>query len=106
MTVEVAVLISIVSVAFSVYFGLKNNKRSDSKEIEDRVKDNTTINIKLDNINSMVQDIKAEITSMRTDIKSHNDRIIMLEASCKQAHKRIDELNSRLNMNEDKEAKS
>ena len=103
MTVEVAVLISIVSVAFSVYFGLKNNKRSDSKEIEDRVKD---INIKLDNINSMVQDIKAEITSMRTDIKSHNDRIIMLEASCKQAHKRIDELNSRLNMNEDKEAKS
>ena len=105
MTVEVAVLISIVSVAFSVYFGLKNNKRSDSKEIEDRVKDNTTINIKLDNINSMVQDIKAEITSMRTDIKSHNDRIIMLKESCKQAHKRIDELNNRMNINEEKEAK-
>ena len=105
MTVEVAVLISIVSVAFSVYFGLKNNKRSDSKEIEDRVKDNTRINMKLDNINSTVQDIKSEITSMRTDIKSHNDRIIMLEESCKQAHKRIDELNNRMNINEEKEAK-
>ena len=35
MTIEVALLISFVSVAFSVYFGLKNSKRTDTKDIEE-----------------------------------------------------------------------
>ena len=92
MTVEVALLISIVSVVFSIFFGLKNSKRTDVKDIEERVKENTKINIKLDNIGQTTQDIKTEISSMRDDIKLHNDRIIKLEESCKSAHHRIDEL--------------
>ena len=82
--------------------GLKSNKRTDSKEIEERVRNNTQINMKLDSINLATQDIKNEISSMRTDINKHNDKIIVLEQSCKQAHKRIDEINSRLNI-DDKE---
>ena len=39
MSIEIALLISIVSVCFSVFFGLKNNKRSDTKDIEERVKE-------------------------------------------------------------------
>ena len=50
MNIEVALLISVISVCFSVYFGLKNNKRTDTKDIEERVKDNTRINVKLDDI--------------------------------------------------------
>lgn len=43
MTIEIstAIIISVVSVAFSIFFGLKNNKRSDTKDIEERVKQNT-----------------------------------------------------------------
>ena len=96
MTIEIALLLSIVSVAFSIFFGLKNNKRTDVKDIEERVKENTRINIKLDNIGQTTQDIKAEISSMRDDIKSHNDRIIKLEESCKSAHHRIDGLAKRI----------
>ena len=33
MTVEIALVISIVSVAFSVFFGLKNYRRADTKEM-------------------------------------------------------------------------
>lgn len=97
MTIEIALLISIVSVCFSVYFGLKNNKRTDTKDIEERVKENTRINTKLDNIGQDTREIKSEISSMREDIKSHNDKIIKLEESAKQAHHRIDEIISRLN---------
>lgn len=83
--------------------GLKNNKRTDAKDIEERVKENTRINMKLDNINSTTQDIKTELSSVRTDIQKHNDKIIVLEQSCKQAHKRIDEIASRLNFDEKEE---
>ena len=96
MTVEVALIISIVSVVFSVFFGLKNNRRTDTKDIEERVKENTRINFKLDNIGQTTQEIKTEISSMREDIKSHNDRIIKLEESCKSAHHRID-MSERIN---------
>lgn len=94
----IAILISIVSVVFSIFFGMKNSKRTDTKDIEERVKQNTKINMKLDNINSTTQDIKSQLSSVRSDIQKHNDKLIVLEQSCKQAHKRIDEIASRLNL--------
>ena len=97
MTIEIALLLSIVSVAFSIFFGLKNNKRTDVKDIEERVKENTRINIKLDNIGQTVQDIKTDMSSMRNDLSIHNDRIIKVEESCKQAHLRLDEMAGRIN---------
>lgn len=108
MTIEIstAIIISVLSLGFSVFMGMKNSKRTDKKDIEERVRENTRINMKLDNINSTTQDIKSELSSVRTDIQKHNDKIIILEQSCKQAHKRIDELNVRLNMNEDDEVKA
>ena len=52
MTIEVstAIIISVLSLGFSVFMGLKSNKRTDTKDIEDRVKENTRINMKLDAI--------------------------------------------------------
>lgn len=97
MTVEVALLVSIVSVVFSVFFGIKNSKRTDSKDIEERVRDNTRINVKLDNITQTTHEIKSEISSMREDIKSHNDRLIKVEESVKSAHHRINTLEERMN---------
>ena len=97
MTIEVALLISVVSVFFSIFFGLKNSKRTDTKDIEERVKENTRINVKLDNIGQTTQEIKSEVSSMREDIKSHNDRLIKLEESCKSAHHRLDGLENRFN---------
>lgn len=96
MKVDISLIISLISVAFAIFFGLKNSKRTDVKDIEERVKENTKINVKLDNIGQTTQDIKSEISSMRDDIKSHNDRIIKLEESCKSAHHRIDGLAKRI----------
>jgi septal ring factor EnvC (AmiA/AmiB activator) len=96
MTVEVAVLISMVSVAFSIYFGLKNNKRSDTKEIEERVRQDTIINTKLDSISQSIQEIKADIASMHSELNSHNDRLIVVEQSTKSAHHRLDSIEKKL----------
>ena len=102
-----AFIISIISVAFSVFFGLvslflnlKKDKKSDNSEIEERVRENTRINMKLDSISTNTTDIKNEITEMRKELNSHDNRIVKVEESAKQAHHRIDELVKRF---EDKE---
>ena len=97
MQVEIAYLISIVSLAFSVFFGLKSSKHTDTKDIEERVKDNTRINMKLDAIAGTTQEIKSEISTMREEINKHNDKIIKLEQSLKSAHHRLDNLEERMN---------
>lgn len=104
MTVELALVISIVSVAFSVFFGLKNNKRSDTKEIEERVKENTRINMKLDNISSSTQDIKEQISSLVRDVQKHGDRLVKVEEgvkrndeALKRLHDRVDNVEDRMN---------
>ena len=99
MTIEIstAIIVSVLSLGFSIFMGLKNNKRTNVKDIEERVKNDTRINMKLDNIAESINAVKDEVLEMRGEISSHNDKIIKLEESVKQAHKRINELVERLN---------
>lgn len=99
LTIEVstAIIISVLSLAFSVFMGLKSNKRTDTKDIEERVKENTRINMKLDAISSNTTDIKNEVSKMRKEINSHDNRIVKVEESVKSAHHRIDGLEERMN---------
>ena len=92
MTVEIALVISIVSVAFSVFFGFKNTKRSDTKEIEQRITWETKVSMNLDAINRSMEEIKDLIKGVQSDVKDHEGRIVKLEASYKAEHKRLDEI--------------
>lgn len=92
MTIEIALLISIVSVAFSIFFGLKNSKKSDQKDIADRIARDTRTDMKLDEISSNVRDVKETVKNIQNDIKDHEGRIVKLEASYKAEHKRLDEI--------------
>lgn len=102
MTIEVstAIIISVLSLSFSVYMGLKNNKRSDTKDIAERVADSTRINVKLDTINSATQDIKDQLSSLVKEVQAHGERLIKVEESCKSAHHRLDGLEQRMNKEE------
>ena len=99
MTIEVstAIIISVLSLGFSVFMGLKNNKRTDAKDIEERVKENTRINMKLDAISNNTTEIKNEISEMRKEINSHDSRIVKVEESVKSFHHRLDGIEERLN---------
>lgn len=92
MTIEVALLVSVVSVAFSIFFGIKNSKKSDSEEIAQRIARDTRVDMKLDEISKDVKEVKDTVRSIQNDVKDHEGRITKLEASYKAEHKRLDEL--------------
>lgn len=98
MVIEITLLISILSVSFSIFFGLKSNKRTDTKDIEERVKANTEINIKLDTVLTRINEIKDEVSDLKKTVNSHGESIIRLEASYKSEHRRIDGIEDRLNI--------
>lgn len=100
----VAIIISIISVTFSIFFGIvslvlniKNNRRTDNSDLEDRVRENTRINMKLDAISSNTKEIKDEVVEMRKELNSHDNRIIKVEESVKSLYHRIDGMEARLN---------
>lgn len=90
MTIEIALLISIISVSFSIFFGLKNNKRSDVEDIKSRVERDTKTDAKLDEISRDVKEVKETVRNIQNDVKDHEGRIVKLEASCKALHTRVD----------------
>lgn len=100
MTIEVALLISVVSVCFSVYFGLKNNKRTDNNELSNRIARDTRTDMKLDEIGNDVKEVKETVKNIQSDIRDHEGRIVKLEASYKAEHKRLDEVFKMANIKE------
>lgn len=100
MTIEVALLISLVSVAFSVFFGLKNNRRTDEKDIADKIARDTRTDMKLDEISADVKEVKETVKNIQNDVKDHEGRIVKLEASYKAEHKRLDEVFRMANIKE------
>jgi predicted nucleic acid-binding Zn-ribbon protein len=92
MTVEVAVLISGVSVAFGIYAGVANLKRNQKSDDKKDAAEMTTVIVKLENIGNGIAEIKSEMTNVKNDIKEDRERIIRVEESAKQAHKRLDSI--------------
>lgn len=92
MTIEVMSLITIASVVFAIYNGLKSIKRADTSEIEARAREQASVNVKLDNISSDCRDIKNDIGTVKKDMQELSERIVVVEQAVKSAHKRIDEL--------------
>ena len=90
MTIELSILISIVSVSFAVFFGLKSSKRADSKEIAERVARDTKLDMKLGEIGNDVKEVKETVRTIQGDVKNHEGRIAKLEASYTRLHERVD----------------
>ena len=88
--ITLAVLVSIISLSFSIYMGLKNSKRTDSKDIEERVARETKLDVKLDEIGNDVKEVKETVRTIQGDVKNHEGRIVKLEASYSRLHERVD----------------
>ena len=92
MTIEVAILISGISLAFGLFSGISNLKRNQKADDKNEASQLTTVIVKLENIGNGITEIKGELSSVKTDIKESRERIIKVEESSKQAHKRLDTL--------------
>lgn len=101
MTIEISVLVGIVSVAFAIYFGLKSNRRNDVKDIEEKAMRDATIITKLDSISVDVKGIKDDMSNINKKVDSIDKRVTIVEQSTKSAHKRLDGITGKREDRED-----
>jgi predicted RNase H-like nuclease (RuvC/YqgF family) len=88
--IEVAIVISGISLAFGIYQGVKNLNRNEKVDAKTDASEMTTVIVKLENIGTGISEIKSEMSNVKNDIKEDRERIIRVEESAKQAHKRMD----------------
>ena len=93
MTIEISLLLSGVSVAFAIFFGICSKQRNEKKEQEDaeqRATTDTMVMVKLENIADDLKDIKRELRENREEMKTLRERVVIVEQSLKSYHKRLD----------------
>lgn len=94
-TVWISILCTIITSIIS-FLSYKNNIRArTSNDISDRVKRDTTITTKLDMVISGTADLKNEIKNINDKFDEINERVARCEERTKNAHERIDRLESK-----------
>ena len=88
MTMEVALVISGISLAFGLYQGVSNIKRAEKQENKSEATQITAVIVKLEGVN----EIKADMRNIKNDIYEIRERLTKVEESSKSAHHRIDEM--------------
>ena len=86
------ILVSVGALCFSVFMGMKGNRKSDESEIVERIARETRTDMKLDEISKDIKEVKETVKNIQNDVKDHEGRIVKLEASYKAMHKRLDEI--------------
>lgn len=95
MVVEIAIVISALSLIFNIYMGISSMKRGHKQEVKEDSSQIASVLVQLKNISDGIAEIKNDINSIKNDVREDHDRIIRLEESSKQAHKRIDEIGNK-----------
>ena len=95
MTIEIALLISGVSLAFGLYQGISNLKRNKANDDKKEASEMTTVIVELKNISKDTAEIKNDIKDLKQDVKDNSEKIIRLDESLKSAWKRISALEGR-----------
>ncbi len=94
MTIELSLLLSGISVAFAIFFGIsskaRNEKKDTEQETEDRASTHTMLITKLENISDDLKDIKRDYRDTRMEVQSLRERVVAVESSLKSYHKRLD----------------
>ena len=73
MTIEIALLISGVSVAFGIYQGVTNLRRNSKIDNKQDATQLTTVIVKLENIGDGVTEIKSDLKNIKDDIKEFRE---------------------------------
>jgi len=79
MSVDIAIMISIISVSASVIFGIISQRRATSKDIEQKAHRDATMTASLDRIEKSTNDIKSEIKEVRAEVRQLDERVTLVE---------------------------
>lgn len=85
MQVEYAILASVISLTIAILGFLRTMKKDSSEDASQM----TTVLVKLENIQQGINDLKADVSSIKNDIKELDHRLTIEEESLKSAWKQI-----------------
>lgn len=83
MTIEIALVISAISLAFGIYQGVSNLKRNNKQDAKADSAQLTTVIVKLENIGNDISEIKADLRDVKSDVKDHSARLVKVEQQVK-----------------------
>ncbi|MFJ8245162.1 hypothetical protein [Peribacillus asahii] len=85
-------LIGLLCTATGVVLGLLTFNRNRDKDMRNDASESAVIRTKLDNINQGVESIRIDIKANEKQVAALNERVVRVEESSKQAHRRIDSI--------------
>lgn len=97
----VSTVLGILGTFCAIVFGLATYKRNRKKDDSDEGKQSGTVLTEIGYIKSGIDDIKAEQMEQRNTNTQFLERLTAVEASAKQAHKRIDRIEENHNHREE-----
>ena len=92
MEIEIALLISGITMAFGIYSGMTSIKRHYKADNRKESAQMTMVIVKLEGISEGISEIKTDLSNVKGDIKEITERLIVAEQSIKLAHSRLNEL--------------
>ena len=94
MTVELSILLAGIGLCATLYYNAYNKNKAELEAAKNEAKaetaNSTMVLVKLENISEDIKDIKREYKDLRTELTTFRERIILLDASLKRAHERVD----------------
>lgn len=89
MTIEVALVLSAISLAFGIYQGVSNLKRNNRTDVKTDASQLTTVIVKLENIGNDITEMKGDMRDVKDDIKDHSTRLVKAEQQIKVLNKSV-----------------
>lgn len=74
-TIELSLLISGISVAFAIFFGIRDQTRNSRKDTKEEAREDATIITKLEAIQTNMLEVKSEVRSYREEMKDIREHI-------------------------------
>lgn len=92
MTIELSLLLSGVSIAFAIFFGMSTRSRNVKKDTQEEAGRDAAMMAKMENIQTTLIEFKTELKGYREEMDSVKAQGIRNEESLKSMHKRIDRI--------------
>lgn len=87
MTVDISMIISILSVSAALFFGYQAFARNNTSDVEEKASMNARVLTKLDSISDDIKDMKRDNQDLRKEVSHINNRVIVLEQIAKAGFK-------------------
>lgn len=92
MTIEITILISVVSVCATLIFGIANWRKSNEGDVKERTEQITEIKVKVEEALTLLKSMQDELKSLIDRVTEDEKKTDMLAVRVEHLEKRVDKL--------------